>query len=125
MAEIKIFAPVKSYAGKIGNITFVDGVGVADDEKHQSELKYFKRKKGFGIGKIVDTDSDVDEVEEPVDQEVDTEEVEEPETVDVPGMPGSKAKRPEWVEFAEGMGISTEGLSISQIRQKVIEQHLS
>lgn len=124
MAKVNIFAPNKQYSGKTGGVVFVDGVAELDDEVHLSELKYFKRNKKFGIGESVpeeetesaeeNTDTDGGENQEP-DSEKDP--------VEIPGLPGSKATRPEWVEFAEGMGIATEGLSIAQMKEKVIAEY--
>lgn len=123
MAKVKIFAPNKQYSGKTGGVVFVDGVAEADDEKHESELKFFKRHKKFGIGEPVEEEDAVDESEE----DTDGGEAQEPdsgkEPVDIPGMPNSKATRSEWAEFAESMGITTEGLSIAQMKEKVIAEH--
>lgn len=124
MAKVRIYAKNKEFAGKIGSVVFVDGEGVVDDEANQSELRYFKRHK-FGIGEAVPEDDS----KEPEASEDDTSDVkgQEPaadnEPVEIPGLPGSKATRPEWVEFAEGMGIATEGLSIAQMKEKVIAEH--
>lgn len=124
MAKVRIYAKNKAFAGKIGSVVFVDGEGVVDDETNQSELRYFKRHK-FGIGEAVPEDDS----KEPDGFEDGTSDVkgQEPavvkEPVEIPGLPGSKATRPEWVEFAEGMGIATEGLSIAQMRDKIFEAH--
>jgi hypothetical protein len=85
-------------------------------------LRYFKRHP-FGIGEAVPDD---EEQETPADGTPEPQEetpAEDKTPVDIPGMPNTKATRPEWVEFAEGMGINTEGLSIAQMREKIIEQH--
>lgn len=124
MAKVEIFALNKKYSGKVGSVVFVDGVGVIDDETNQSELRYFKRHK-FGIGEAVpeDDSKEPDGFEDGTSDVKAQEPAADKEPVEIPGLPGSKATRPEWMEFAEGMGIATEGLSIAQMRDKIIEAH--
>lgn len=122
MAKVKIFAPNKKYSGKVGSVVFVDGVGVIDDETDQSELKYFKRNGQFGIGEEAQ-EQETEETAPESDDDAQEDEPESAEEVEIPGMPNSKAKRPEWAEFAESMGISTEGLSIAQMKEKVIAEY--
>lgn len=121
MAKVEIFALNKKYSGKVGSVVFVDGVGVIDDETNQSELKYFKRQ-GYGIGEAVQ-DQETEETAPESDDDAQEDEPESAEEVEIPGLPGSNAKRSAWEEFAEGMGIATEGLSIAQMRDKIFEAH--
>lgn len=121
MAKVEIFALNKKYSGKVGSVVFVDGVGVIDDETNQSELKYFKRQ-GYGIGEAVQ-EQETEETAPESDDDAQEDEPESAEEVEIPGWPNSKAKRPEWAEFAESMGISTEGLSIAQMKEKVIAEY--
>lgn len=121
MAKVEISALNKKYSGKVGSVVFVDGVGVIDDETNQSELKYFKRQ-GYGIGEEVQ-EQETEETAPESDDAAQEDEPESAEGVEIPGWPSSKAKRPEWAEFAESMGISTEGLSIAQMKEKVIAEY--
>lgn len=122
MSILEIFAPNKNFSGKSAGVVFVDGKGSLVEENSGLALKYFERA-GYGIGKPVGTEIEdptpADDTPEPQEETP----AEDKTPVDIPGMPNTKATRPEWVEFAEGMGINTEGLSIAQMREKIIEQH--
>lgn len=124
VAKVRIFAKNKEYSGNIGSVVFVNGEGVVDDETNQSELRYFKRQP-YGIGEAVPEDDPKESEGSEGDNAggEDKEPVVEQGPVEIPGLPGSKATRPEWVEFAEGMGIATEGISIAQMRDKIFEAH--
>lgn len=115
MADITIYAPRKDFTGVVGGVAFTHGEAVANEETHAAALAYFKRA-GYQVGERVDEGpvltEDQDSAEDDTTEPEDTDEDDE---VEIPGMPKSDATRGQFAEFAEGMGIETEGLSKAKI----------
>jgi hypothetical protein len=49
MATTKIYAPNEAFTGVVAGVSFQDGVGQLDDDKHPGARRYFTRQR-FGIG---------------------------------------------------------------------------
>lgn len=120
MAKIDVFSPVKGFSGISVGVAFIDGQG--EVEKGSAAHKYFLRR-GYKFGGVAHSTFDASTAsDEPVEQGDDPT---TPPEIEIPGMPSSKAKRSEWVEFAEGLGIDTEALTIPQIRERILAEYVT
>lgn len=122
MAKIKVFSPVKNFSGVSVGVTFSHGVGVV--EEGSAAHKYFERR-GYAFSLEEDQDSQAPGAPQdpPEGGKAEEEGTSTPPEVDIPGMPGSKALRSEWIAFAESLGIESESLTIDQMRERVIAEH--
>lgn len=111
MGTVSVFSPREDFTGKVGKVGFVNGVADIDVDVHAAELAYFRRQ-GYEIGERDDDDDIISDEFKAAD--ADDTLADEPE-VEIPGMPKADATRGEFAEFAEGMGIETEGLSKAKI----------
>lgn len=128
MAIIDVYSPVKGFTGTSVGVAFTGGH--AEVEEGSAAYKYFKRR-GYRLGDAADegnsdpdesisgeataTDGDPGRVQGP-QAPADTS---DPELSEIPGMPGADATRGELAEFAEGMGLETEGLTKAKILEKI------
>ncbi|OKX85127.1 hypothetical protein [Corynebacterium glutamicum] len=125
MAKITVFSPVKNFSGVSVGITFSHGVGVV--EEGSAAHKYFQRR-GYAFSLEEDRASQSPGASQDLPEGGKTAEKEgasTPPDIDIPGMPGAKALRSEWIAFAESLGIETESLTIPQIRERIIVEHLN
>lgn len=122
MAKITVFSPVKNFSGVSVGITFSHGVGVV--EEGSAAHRYFQRR-GYAFSLEEDQDSQAPGAPQdpPEGGKAEEEGTSTPPEVDIPGMPGSKALRSEWIAFAESLGIESESLTIDQMRERVIAEH--
>lgn len=115
MADIKIYAPRQDFTGVVGGVAFTHGEALADEEKDSSALAYFRRA-GYQVGERVQDIQVLTGDQDPVEDDTsESEDVDEVDEVEVPGMPKPDATRGQFAEFAEGMGLETEGLTKAQI----------
>lgn len=115
MAEISVYSPREDFTGVVGGVAFTHGHGVADEEKNATALAYFRRQ-GYQVGEPAqESESITDEEWSEKTAESESEPSDEADEVEVPGMPKSDATRGEVADFAEGMGVETEGLTKAQI----------
>lgn len=128
MTKVSVFSPVKGFNGVSVGVAFTDGHALV--EEGSAAYKYFKRR-GYRLGDAADegnsdpdesisgeataTDGDQGRVQGP-QAPADTS---DPELPEIPGMPGADATRGELAEFAEGMGLETEGLTKAKIIEKI------
>lgn len=124
MAEISVFSPVMGFNGVSVGVAFTNGHALVEEDS--PAYQYFKRR-GYQIGNQEEDSADPDGIISAAFAAADGEpgEVHSPEglvktgDVDIPGMPKSDATRGEIAEFAEGMGLETEGLSKAKIIEKI------
>lgn len=127
MSKINVYSPAKGFNGVSVGVAFTDGHALVDQDS--AAFRYFKRK-GYYIGAQPEEGSNPDVVISDAFSAADGEsgEVHGPEEpvaaveVDIPGMPKSDASRGEFAEFAEGMGLETEGLTKAKIIDKIKEE---
>lgn len=118
MAKIDVFSPVKGFSGISVGVAFIDGQG--EVEKGSAAHKYFLRR-GYKFGGAAHSTFDASTAsDDPVEQGDDPT---TPPEIEIPGMPGSKALRSEWIAFAESLGIESESLTIDQMRERIIAEH--
>lgn len=114
MAGTKVFHPNPDFSGKIVGVTFVNGEATAEG----MALAYFRRhlSNGYQVGARGESAPEPELVEPEVVEAAVEDEV---AVADIPGFPGKDATRSQLAEFAEGMGLETEGLTKAQIIDKV------
>ena len=52
MGVYTVTTPVAGHSGKVGGVTFVDGLAVVDGDDHEAELAYFTAQ-GYGVIEVV------------------------------------------------------------------------
>lgn len=107
MAKVKVTAPVAGYSGRIGADVFVDGVA----EVEESGLDYYRRH-GYIVG-----DETSEQVEVPSAARV----VNDTEIVDDNARPASGGRKADWVDYAESLGIDTEGKTKEDLMKECAE----